>query len=198
VAEGVAWLVRAVALDVRQPALHGERLSVTTRVVGYRRIWARRRTVVSREGALVADVVTDWILLGSDGRPLRIPVEVVERLPGEDGPIEPIRVGIGPAPPSAIVVDDVIRPAELDPMGHVNNAAYLDRLMTLAGRVQPPPASAVLDRPSIRIEYAAAAGPDQPVRELAWPLEEGRGVAYRITALDGSEIVRAILAGPVL
>jgi acyl-CoA thioesterase FadM len=192
-AEGIAWLVRAVALDVGEPVGHGERMVVSTRVVGHRRIWARRRTTMTRDGLTVATVVTDWVLVGADGRPRRIPAEVIDRLPGDGSDIEAIRVDSGPAPADALVVDDVVRPDEIDPMGHVNNAAYLDRLAAAAVRIGPPLAAMTREHPSIRIEYAAAAGPGQTVREVAWPIENGRGLAYRMVTADEVSIVRAEL-----
>ena len=42
--QGLTWMVRAAELAVVAPILVGETLSGTTRVVGVRRVWSRRRS----------------------------------------------------------------------------------------------------------------------------------------------------------
>src|SRR5919112_3359273 len=66
--QALTWLIRAQSIDVEGGATYGEVLTVTTQVVGWRRMWARRRTtMVTEAGASVATSLTDWVLLGARG-----------------------------------------------------------------------------------------------------------------------------------
>jgi acyl-ACP thioesterase len=188
---GLAWLVRGVALEVAGDARHGDTLAVTTRVLGYRRIWARRRADVVAGSTIVATVLTDWILTDGRGRPVRIPEAIAERIPGSAGSLEAIRVPEAPERPADVLLEGVIRRSEADPLAHVNNAAYLDRVLDLGSLVDGLEASERRDRPTVAIEYRAAAGPGDAIRESAWRLEDGAAFAYGMTLGDGSPIVRA-------
>ncbi len=42
-ARGLGWLVRGLELEVLGDAWHGDVLTLTTQVIGWRRMWARRR-----------------------------------------------------------------------------------------------------------------------------------------------------------
>src|SRR4051812_10189485 len=67
-ARRVQWLVRWVELRMDAPALYGEQVTVTTRVIGERRALARRRTdVTGASGERHAVLLTDWILVSETG-----------------------------------------------------------------------------------------------------------------------------------
>src|SRR5690349_16176215 len=73
---GLAWVVRAVDLEVLAPIPMGHTLRVSTAVIGHRRIWARRRGECRlADGSVAAVVTTDWVLLDARGRIVRIPSE---------------------------------------------------------------------------------------------------------------------------
>jgi acyl-CoA thioester hydrolase len=80
---GGAWVVRRHEIDYRVPAVAGDELDVTTRVVGLDRLTGTRRTTIVRvaDGALVAQALTQWVWVGLDGRPRRLPAEVIAELP---------------------------------------------------------------------------------------------------------------------
>jgi acyl-CoA thioester hydrolase len=86
---GGAWVVRRHEVEYRLPAVAGDELDVTTRIVAVDRVQARRHTTITRvrDGAVVADALTHWVWVGLDGRPRRLPAEVVDALPriGEQG-----------------------------------------------------------------------------------------------------------------
>jgi acyl-ACP thioesterase len=187
---GLAWLVRGVSLEVTGRAGHGETVAATTRVVGYRRIWARRAAALVVAGAPVATVLTDWILTDREGRPARVPDEIVARLRASDSTIQAIRVPATPDREADVSIEAEIRRSELDPLAHVNNAAYLDRALDLGLRAAGLGTSAAVDRPTVAIEYRAAAGPRDRVTESAWRLAAGTGFAYEMRATDRT-IVRA-------
>lgn len=127
-ARGLTWLVRAIELDLLGNVAHGSVLDVSTEVVGVRRVWARRRSEFKSAGheRMVGVAITDWVLLNAAGRPVRPPQEVLEVFGGDSADFSPMRMATPKAPESAIPREFRPRRSELDPMAHVNNAAYID------------------------------------------------------------------------
>lgn len=176
---GLAWVVRSVGLELLAPIGMGQRLRLTTRVIGHRRIWARRLAEAwpaeGRAGGPgpLARVITDWVILDARGRPVRIPSDFGRDFasPEVQGEIQHAAPPSGePAPPFRVRV----RPHDLDPVGHVNNAAYLDWLEEafLANGIpgataNAAPAAEVPPR-TATIEYLASAGPGDEVEVTTW------------------------------
>ena len=125
--QGRWWVVRSVELDVLAPIPMGRLLRLRTAVIGHRRIWARRRGEFwLPDGTLGAVSMVDWVLLDERGRILRIPEDFGVVFPNPELSAEILRVPLGPTPDDAAILDLRVRPQDLDPMGHVNNAVYLD------------------------------------------------------------------------
>jgi len=184
---GLGWVVRSLELHLHEPIPMGHTLRVSTAVVGHRRIWARRLGACRlADGRLAATVTTDWVLLDSRNRVVRIPADFGLAFANPEIRSEIIRV---PAAEGAAErsIDLLVRASELDPLDHVNNAAYvdwLDEALHAAGWG----AATRLPR-TIRIEYLASAERGDDVRV------ELRGEAASWAALirrsDGLELVRA-------
>lgn len=192
---GLAWVVRAVELDVLAPIPMGHTLRVSTAVVGHRRIWARRRGECRlADGELAATVTTDWVLLDARGRIVRIPPEFGVVFANPELAADISRVEAVPAPADAATLAIRVRPQDLDPMDHVNNAVYLDWLEEALGaaadRAAPREAGTTTALPrTIRLEYLASAAPGDAVLIRTW-IDGGRWHA-RIGRPDGVEFVRA-------
>ncbi len=202
---GLTWVVRAVELEVRAPIAMGTTLRATTRVAGHRRVWSRRLGEFLLAGwggeTLAATVTTDWLLLDTANRPTRIPAEfeaAFELLPPTHGLI---RVPPEEPPDTAALLTFRVRPHELDPMVHANNAVYLDWLeeaVVAAEQLEPAPAGTpergLTTRVGrrYRIEYAGSAGPDVNLEGALWPA--AGGWAYRLTDSARTELVRARLS----
>jgi len=169
---GLAWVVRAIEVTLAAPIRDGDRLRVSTRIVGFRRVMARRHSELrAADDTPAGDVRVDWAM--TDGRvPVRVPGEIAG-LPGIDPvPFTPLRVDLPPAPPGALELRLVPRLRELDPMGHANNGVYLDWLdeaVTTAGGADDVRASAR----RYRVEYLRPAGPGVALRSVAWRDEPG-------------------------
>src|SRR5688572_11347436 len=127
-ARGLTWLVRAIELDVLENVEYGSALDVSTEVVGFRRVWARRRSEFKPHGheSMVGVAITDWVLLNAAGRPVRPPQEILDVFGDDFGDFTPLRMKAPIAPDAATPREFRPRRSELDPMAHVNNAAYLD------------------------------------------------------------------------
>lgn len=190
----LAWLVRAAELEILAPVPLGTTLDVDTSVVGHRRVWARRRGEFRLGGELVAWVHTDWLLIDARGRITRVPDVFGASFPAPFSNDVLGRVALPATPPDAARGRLRVRPHELDPMDHVNNAVYLDwfeESVLAAGGAGGTGAAAISGVPRrYRLEYAAAAPPDAELETATW--RDGDGWAHRTTA-GGADVLRARL-----
>jgi len=187
---GLTWLARSVELEIVGNVAYGTELDVSTEVIGFRRVWARRRTEFKPRGSerIVAVAITDWVLLNARGVPVRPPADVVENFPVSGGTFTPLRIEL-PDPPAgaqAPSVEFAPRLSELDRYGHVNNAAYVDYLdeYLAANRHRAD----VRHTPRrYRLEFLAPAEPGMNLTAEGWPY--GDGWCYRLRGPE-RELVR--------
>jgi len=190
---GLAWLVRAAELEVVAPVGVGTALRGSTEVVGFRRVWSRRRSEIRDEtGALVAWVHIDWVLLDRRGAPTRIPDSIgsVFGVPGGSATTAGLtlgRVELGEPPSGASRTTIVVRPQELDPMDHVNNAVYLDHLEDAVAAAGGAEDLRTLPR-TVRLEYLVPAAPGDLLVSRVW--REGPGWAYHLATTGGVDVLR--------
>ena len=193
---GLTWLARAAEVAVLTPVGVGDELVGTTRVVGWRRVWARRRTeFVDAAGALAAWTHVDWVLLDARGAPTRVPGAFEEAFGAPAATFPLARVALDPPPAVADAAVFRVRPQELDPMDHANNAVYadwLDERIIAADASDGLAATRALPR-LVRLEYARAAAPGTDVHATTWRDAEARGWSSRLAGPDGSELLRARL-----
>ena len=200
-AHGLTWLVRAAEVTILCPIPMGSSLRVTTLLGGARKVLARRTTEVRLEdGTLASSGLTDWVVVDDRGRPVRLPEDFLARVAVVRQGFEPCRVALPPEPSGATVIAAAVRPQDLDPLGHVNNGAYLDYLeeaVLAAGRPGEVAARAIPR--TVRLEYIAPAGPGMRLRGAAWPERAATGAAswaWQITSEDdGRELARGRLTG---
>ena len=208
----LGWVVRAVELELHAPIPLGTTLRVSTAVVGHRRIWARRLGECRfGDGALAARATTDWVLLDARNRVVRIPDDFGVAFKNPEVRSEILRVSAEPGVPDARH-ELTVRPSDLDPLDHVNNAVYVDWLeeaieasgwggprgrrpdgpssVAFGGSARDPERTAAGPR-ALRLEYLASAGPgDRVTIDLFGNPSAWRA---RIARADGSELVRAVL-----
>jgi acyl-ACP thioesterase len=189
---GLTWLARTAEVTVLAGVRVGDELVGTTRVTGWRRVWARRRTeFVDAAGALVAWTHVDWVLLDSRGAPTRIPSEFdgVFGAPSADFPLG--RVPLEASPDDARTARFDVRPQELDPMDHANNAVYADWLEEQVIAAGGLDATRALPRVA-RLEYARAAERGATLAATTWRDAAG-GWSCRVADAAGTELLRARL-----
>ncbi len=195
---GLAWVVRAAELVVLAPVPLGTTLTLATSVIGQRKVWARRRT----DGRLADGTPalwghTDWVMTDRRGAPSRVPPEFMTAFDVPPGSFDPGRVPLPPTPDDAVLHRAIVRPQDLDPMGHVNNAAYLDYLEEALFAAGPAgmALTAVVPR-RIRLEYLSPAAPGASLTGAVWALpagldrDLGAGWAWRLVDVDGRELAR--------
>jgi acyl-ACP thioesterase len=188
---GITWLVRAAEVAVVTPIPVGTELIGTTHVVGWRRVWARRRTEFrDAEGALMSWVHIDWVLLDDRGTPTRIPKEFDAVFGAPPATFGLARVDLGSVPVAPARSEFTVRPQELDPMDHVNNAIYSDWLDESVLAAGGKAAFRAVPR-LVRLEYARAAEPAAHLVADTWP--DGEAWVCRIAEADGADLLRARL-----
>ncbi|MGZ6315502.1 MAG: acyl-ACP thioesterase domain-containing protein, partial [Candidatus Limnocylindrales bacterium] len=124
---GLFWLVRAIQLDVLRPTPTYGAVAVSTKVLGYRRVAARRESEVrDPSGELVARMEIDWVMTNERGIPTRVPQEFQKFVAADAPTFELHKVVLAPTPPQAFERDILVRRRDLDPLDHVNNSVYVD------------------------------------------------------------------------
>jgi acyl-CoA thioesterase FadM len=190
------WLVRNVKVDIRAPATYGDVLAVSTQVVGWRHVWARRHSDIVRVGSgtgatepeLMAVVETDWVLLTTDGRPAKVPVEIVDYFsPGTAFSRERVTLPDANGPMTTLTTR--VRPLDVDPMRHMNNAAYLD--LVDDGLARLPHNQRIGSPDCYSLGYVLPALPDTSVIVACWPAGDQR-IACRISDAEGDELTRVL------
>jgi acyl-CoA thioesterase FadM len=197
---GVTWLVRAAELTVLGEMASGTTIAGTTTITGFRRVWSRRHTEFHDEaGTLAAWVNIDWVLIDERGSPQRIPPEIQGAFPVVGSVVSLARVDLAEPPADVPSVAVAVRPQELDPLDHVNNAVYADWLDEQVLRADPEAGVRSVRRLPrlVRLEYARAAEAGTTVTARTW-LDDGDGAAgagwsCRIDAAEGTPLLRARL-----
>ncbi len=193
---GLAWLVRGAALELVRPIAYGDVIVGTTEPTAARKVLARRETAFrAADGSTVANLTVDWALTDSTGAPTRIPAVFATAFGVPDGTFTPVRVRAIPSAGAATTTIELrIRPHELDPLGHVNNAVYLDwaeEAIRSSGTVDAVEALDAIPR-RWRLEYLGAASPAASALAIAWAWDGGWSVRI-VDATTGEPFVGARL-----
>jgi acyl-ACP thioesterase len=149
---GMAWVLQRLTVEVARWPGVGEEIVVETRARGFTRVVAERDfRVRGAEGLDIARATSRWAVVDfAARRPVRLP-EGVDALPA--APLHDLAPPVGDVPdaePSTREVSFVVRRADLDLVGHVNNTRYVEwALETVPGDLldsRPPSAFDVVFR----------------------------------------------------
>jgi acyl-ACP thioesterase len=189
---GLTWLARAAEVTVEGDMRVGDEIVGTTQVVGWRRVWARRRTdFVDAEGRRVASTNVDWVLLDAKGAPTRVPPDFDEHFWAPVATFPLGRVTLAEPPDERLGLTIDVRPQELDPMDHVNNAVYADWVDESVMRHGGEADVRAIPR-TMGLEYARAVEAGGKVLVDAW--RERTGWSVRVRDASGTEYLRSRLA----
>ena len=192
-ARGLFWLVRSVDVRILARIVHGSVLEISTSIVGFRRVLARRESpVVDRSGALVASVLTDWVLTDQRGAPTRIPEDFTSVF-GDEPAFDPVRVPRVDPSDDARVTTFAVRGRDLDPVGHTNNGVYLDHLDESVAAIPGGEAAVATVPRYYRMEFVAPAARGDGLVALAW--RDGGAWLHRLDRAEGgATLLRGVLS----
>jgi len=191
-ARGLFWLVRSVDVRILAPIAHGSVLDISTSIIGFRRVLARRESpVVDRSGTLVASILTDWVLTDERGAPTRIPGDFTSVF-GDEPTFDPVRVPRVDPPDDARATVVAVRGRDLDPVGHTNNGVYLDHLDESVAALPGGEAALATVPRRYEMEYVAPASSGDRLVALAW--RDGDAWLHRLDRAEGgATLLRGIL-----
>jgi acyl-CoA thioesterase FadM len=137
---------------------------------------------------VVADAAIDWVMTDREGRPARFPEEFESFVARVGATFTPNKIPA--ATPSGVVVETAIRRADIDPLGHVNHAAWLE--IVEEGVSSVAPAHLEAPRRRIRIEYLAVTS-ERAARTHILAMDGGERLRVDVTDTHGIPLVRAEL-----
>jgi acyl-ACP thioesterase len=175
------WIARRTAVRAPSWPRIGERVDITTWCGGTGSHWAERRTqLVSPSGTV--DVAATWVHIDeTSGRPLRLPQWFEETYsPAAQGRTISARLRFDSPPADASTWSWPLRWADLDVLGHVNNAATWEVVEESARRRGEMPVE-------VALEYGAAIEIDDEV-----VVHESGGTIWLV--VDGTVRARATMS----
>jgi len=157
----LGWVVRRTMIRIERPPSVGERVRLVTYCTGAGRSWAERRTSIVGDQGSAVEAVSLWVHVDvATGRPVRLGDDFAA-IYGESagGRVVTSKLSLSGGPTSpAVTVPWTFRRTDLDPFGHVNNAAHWAVLEEV---LQTQSAS----RCGLgEIEYVAPASADTPIQ----------------------------------
>jgi acyl-CoA thioester hydrolase len=207
---GQSWLIRETDIEYLHPLRYGDSVQIKTWVADFRRVRSRRayELCCARLGEMVARASTDWAYLDTaSGRPVAIPTEMKAAFfPGGEEPVALPRKRFPAAevPPDAFKLRRRAEWRDLDMVGHVNNAVYLQYVedcgLQMAAARGWPVARLAAENLSVvarrhHIEYRQPALLDDELAVATWisSVEDTTAVRHsRITrAKDGAVLAQA-------
>lgn len=138
------WVVRRTLVEVHRAPVFEEWVDLATWCSGYGGRWAERRTEVRGDQGATVDGCTIWVHVdGETGRPAALPPEFFDTWGASAGERRVSARTTLPTTWPAEAVDDAwpVRYADLDVLGHVNNAAQwvaVEEALDRAGVAREP------------------------------------------------------------
>jgi acyl-ACP thioesterase len=125
---------------------------------------------------------------------VRIPESFGARFHAAGSEIELTRVRLDPTPLDARRAELRVRPHEVDPNGHLNNAVHLDWLDEAVAAAGGREAISTFPR-RYRLEYVTPLLPDAAAAIVTWP--SGRAWQVEMSGEGGESVARGLLdSGP--
>lgn len=185
---GLYWLVRHAHLDLRKAVPYGGEVTVTTEVLGFRRIWARRRNSLRGESdEQVGEITMDWIFTDRQGQPTRISPEIERAFPGLRAPFHVERLVLETPTSSATTSEYIVPAHQADPRGHMSTAGYLDLFEDALHEAGVDTSN----RPAVyELEFLRQSLPGEVLHQRLWSSE---GVwVISVSSPEGAEVSRAV------
>jgi acyl-CoA thioesterase FadM len=189
------WILRRIKFVVHHAARYGNGLTYTTRVLGARRMFARRRTTAFRasDRVTVATCIADWIFTRDGAETVRIDETFMRAFPAFAQPITPMPLAEIAAPAHAARRTVTFRTTDLDDMRHANHPVYVDLFDDAITRAGAGSADPVNAHPrTYDLLYHSAATAEDALQDAAWTADGAW--LYRLERADGALLMHGRLA----
>ena len=128
---GQFWLIRETDIEYLRPLYYEDTVRVHTWVEDFRRVRSRRRYVFERGDEVVANGSTDWMFLDRQSfRPAPIPEAMIRAFDPELSETRNASRSSFPEAPAAPAgvhtMNRIVEWRDIDSVGHVNNAVYVN------------------------------------------------------------------------
>jgi medium-chain acyl-[acyl-carrier-protein] hydrolase len=127
--EGRFWYIRETKVEFLSPVHYGQAVDARSWVMDFHRVRSLRAYDLRINGNPVIDAWSDWVYLDSNrGRPISVPPEMMLAFRPEGSPTHPRSrfPSLSIIPPCSYKTHHSAKWGDLDAIGHVNNALYLD------------------------------------------------------------------------
>jgi acyl-CoA thioester hydrolase len=189
------WILRRIRFIVHHPARYGHALTYTTRVLGARRVFARRKTTARRDsdGVTVASCVADWIFTRDGAQIMRIDEGLARAFPAFAESITALPLEEIGAPTDAVRRALTFRTTDLDDMRHANHTVYVDLVDDAIERAGAASSGAANAAPrTYDLLYHSAATADDALVDVVWNTDNVWH--YRLERVDGALLLHGRLA----
>jgi acyl-ACP thioesterase len=176
------WFVRRIRLDVLQPFLQDREVELTTWCSGVAAIAAGRRWSVTGDRGGRIEVDSVWIHLDADANPARIDGFGVYAEAAGGRPVS-TKLELPDPPEGGERIPWVLRAADVDLHGHVNNAVYWQAVEEVLPRLEVDPRGPF----SAELDYRRPIDLDERVELVAF----GNTVAFVANGADVRAVARA-------
>jgi acyl-ACP thioesterase len=133
-----AWVLYRLAIKIDSPPLYGSKLETITWHKGSRAFRSYRDFEIRQAGKKIVSASSLWLYIDlSKKKILKVPKDVsgsytVEDQSALDIDMDKWKFAAPVKNPPDLSMSVAVRPSDYDPVGHVNNAVYLDYVETLA------------------------------------------------------------------
>lgn len=178
----LGWLVRRTKIVTSEPARLGETVEVSTWCTGIGPAWAERRSQIVGERGAMIDAVSLWVQIDiGTGRPARVGADFVDAYGrAADGRTVSARLSIDPPDRADRSPVWTARRTDIDPFGHVNNAAtwsFVEEHLDLGDR-----------RGTAELEYLAPIEHGDPFTVL---IQDGEATVSSLVGDSGGVVAAA-------
>ena len=193
-AQRTVWVIRRSTIESAAEIAPGTTLEIRTWVADFRRVRSIREYRAYREGVEILRARTDWVYVELPaGKPRRIPDAMMSAfVPEGCGTMSRVPLALGEPSSSTAALEWSVGAADLDRLGHVNNANYFDYVESAARAVVGDDL-----RPRRHdVEYVDEARLGERLRALAWRAgsndADGEVATEIRRAADGAVVTRAL------
>lgn len=198
------WIIKRTIVSFHQPVPLLSRLEVTTYGMGFKRITAQRgydaRIIGAENQDPIISARSTWVHVDAYGKPSRIPALSLEAWrPDSSTALQADQPWLPFPQEPAEHSNYSVRFSDIDSIGHMNNAAYVETLDNVAWEIQSKlgltPKETTVNALEYEVEYKESARLGDQLEIQTWfdpiPATDQHASRLQLITRGGVELVRA-------